>query len=213
MPLLKIEEIIPQVNAAIWELNESLAKLQSLYVVPQNEEKLFHEIHLESRKKEWLASRILHQLLCGNTAQLYYDEHGKPYSDSKLFISITHSKNYVMVVASKTIETGVDMELIAEKIIRIKDKFVGTEEEKLKQEFGVISDATFYHILWSFKEAAYKLYGKKKLIFKDQIVSNHFCKNQSLLTGNLMLGNKQIAIETKVFYKYESVICICYYKN
>ena len=57
--------------------------------------------------------------------ELNYNENGKPYliNDSR-HISISHSHEKLVVIMNELEETGIDIEIIRDKILNIKHKFL-----------------------------------------------------------------------------------------
>ena len=126
----------------------------------------------ESRKQQWLASRVLLRELAHNDAEIIYDEHNKPFvQDSKMSISLSHSYGLVALIIDLEKETGIDIELVKPKIERIADKFM-SDEEMLHLDKKNRIEALYVH--WCAKEALYKLYGKKELIFKEDLPVSPF---------------------------------------
>jgi phosphopantetheinyl transferase (holo-ACP synthase) len=113
----------------------------------------------------------------------------------------------------KNTPIGVDIELISEKIIRIKDKFISSEEEELFEYFGNEKLFMFYHLVWSFKEAAYKLYGKKGLLFKRHIILKELLSDKiNTVNGMLIINNNEVEITGNFLFIGGYVICTCKYK-
>ena len=88
---------------AIWEIKETINKKNS---TTNNLE--FADIKTEKRKREYLASRFLLQLI-DPEAKISYNSFGAPQLDNKQFISISHSKNIVAIIVSKY-KVGLDVE-------------------------------------------------------------------------------------------------------
>ena len=56
----------------------------------------------------------------------------KPFlADEAFHFSISHCGEYVAAIVSKTNRVGVDIEVISEKVVRIKDKFLKREEQQM----------------------------------------------------------------------------------
>jgi 4'-phosphopantetheinyl transferase len=137
---------------------------------------------LSPRKKtEWLASRyLLHITL--NKEDRYSclkDEHGKPYLEgSGIFISLTHSRDYVATVFSD-VPCGIDMQYHVDKIGMIAKKFVTPEE---KSFIPTDKEILYLHALWSTKEAVYKTYGKKGVSLVQDIQTEPFSMHEEGIT-------------------------------
>lgn len=98
--------------------------------------------------------------------QIVKDELGKPFiKDDHRSISISHCGHFVSVVLSEK-RCGLDLEFVGDRIQRIQHKFT-TEAELDKLKFLTHSEAC--HMLWGGKEALYKIYGKKKVEFSEEL--------------------------------------------
>lgn len=121
------------------------------------------------KKKEWLASRELLFLLSGEAKRLQcaYDDFGKPFLvGSQQHISISHSELWCAAMISDQI-CGVDIQLYSSTVQRIAERFLSEAEFALARNETNINHAL--HLLWGAKECLYKAYGKKKLVFKENI--------------------------------------------
>lgn len=118
-----------------------------------------------NRKFEWLSIRSL-LMDIGNTSDIEYDEHGKPhFKGSDAHLSISHSTNSIAVSIHNTSAHGIDLQHLNPKIRRIKNKFlVGSELELI--DTNNIEELS---VLWSMKEALFKLNGKKDIFLKQNI--------------------------------------------
>ena len=128
------------------------------------------------RKLEWLAGRWLLHWMSGRSIRgaCLKDEFGKPYlEDSKLHISISHSRKMVAVMAGPK-AVGIDIQLIVPKITRLAHKFLNKKEAASISENHSLA---MLHIYWGAKESLYKGYGRKKLDFKDHIKITPFTFN------------------------------------
>ena len=99
-------------------------------------------------------------------------------------MSITHTSNYVAAVMHHSEALGVDMEKPSEKLKRIAHKFL-SETERTEAE----SDIEKLCIYWSAKEALYKLYGKRKVIFNENLYVFPFLKKQVKISGKIKIND------------------------
>ena len=124
-------------------------------------EKLKHP----SRKREYVATRILRTMHFGNEPILYSDI-GAPYVEGEGFISISHANHVVGLAYCKSFQVGLDLEPIREKVMRVKHKFLSSEE---KQQTNINSIEEMIKV-WSGKEALYKLARRKQIIFSENLL-------------------------------------------
>jgi phosphopantetheinyl transferase len=98
-------------------------------------------------------------------------------------MSITHTSKYVAAVLHPSEAIGMDMEKPSEKLKRIAYKFL-SEAEIAEAD----SDIEKLCIYWSAKEALYKLYGKRKVIFSENLYILPFKKEQNKIIGQLIIN-------------------------
>ncbi len=135
------------------------------------------------RKIEWMSIRSILLDVHSKTDDVYYDEHRKPYFvNSNEHLSISHSNEMVAISIHKEQITGIDIQLISDKISTIKSKFLNSEEQK-----NTSDDPLLLTSYWSIKEALFKVYGKKDIFLKANIeVSDfQFNKDHGTATGKI----------------------------
>ncbi len=168
MPLFK-KIIDKNFTLAVWQLTESEDFFSENKAKFSASPEKLDEIKVEQRRKEWLCSRQLGwqiaQEMVGHCDGIWSDKFNKPHiKNSSLQISISHAAPYVAVLVSKRAACGVDVEEKKEKLQRLSSKFLTPNELKqTKDNLGALA------IAWGAKEAIYKLYGRKQLIFKENI--------------------------------------------
>lgn len=166
MGLVYLRELEGHSKFAIWKIEESSEELLSKLQLSEFERAQLSRLNKGKRTLHWLATRVLlRQLLqMDDYIQCVPDENGKPYlPDFDLEISLTHSFDYAAAMLSDKGPCGIDLELVKDKVIRIKEKFLKPEE----LEF--IEDSTHQveqlYACWCAKEAVYKLQGAKGVSF------------------------------------------------
>jgi phosphopantetheinyl transferase len=124
---------------------------------------------------------LLKRMLNKEDVELTYNELNRPYLKGRNeHISISHSHQWLAISIHKNEETGVDVELIREKVINIKHKFCSDEELEFAQ-----TDINKLTLLWCAKEAIYKTYGKKELEFKRIKITNFEVKSRGEMIGTI----------------------------
>jgi len=169
---------------------------------------IFDKIKNEKIKAQWLSVRLLVNELLNENKHIVYDEHDKPHlSDKSYNISISHTKNLVAVVLSKDKLTGIDIEYKSDRILKIINKFLSKQEiSELEKENQIVK----YLLYWNAKETLYKLYGKKNLIFKDNLLISSFkLNNEGSFNGEIQIdnNNKEHILNYKVFNDFTLVWC------
>jgi len=102
---------------------------------------------------QWFASRYL--LIETHPAAIDYYIRRKPYLRYGPKISFSHSGENVGVLFSKS-DSGLDLQIFDEKLIRIKEKFTTGKEIMLVKAQSEIASLA---LIWSIKEAIFKRYG------------------------------------------------------
>jgi 4'-phosphopantetheinyl transferase len=153
---------------AVWQISESVEELRGAIRLREEEEILYQSFVAESRKKQWLAYRILiRTLLKPDDFPVEYDEHGKPFlAGSDFHISVTHTEDLAAVIISHNARVGIDIEKIKPRIEKVRDKFLSPEE---LSSIGNERELEQLTIAWCAKEALYKLYGVRALDFRENI--------------------------------------------
>ena len=152
---------------AVWKINENQDFFERVLgcSAPQN--------HSQSTKRinEWLSSRYLIQQCCEVPPDgIIKDEFGKPqFRTSNKELSISHSNGYT-ATGFHEVPIGIDIQTFVSKIYRIQKKFTTPDEIALYSER--LDHIYSLHLIWTIKEAVFKLYGRKELPFIDGIQIN-----------------------------------------
>jgi 4'-phosphopantetheinyl transferase len=121
---------------------------------------------------------LLKNLLNSSDFKLLYSETNKPFlNDRNEHISISHSHDKLAIIVNQKENTGVDVELVRDKILNIKHKFLNEKEaETAKDNLEILT------FIWAAKETLYKIYGTKGLDFKLHL-------SVELLESDTFFGN------------------------
>ena len=169
MPIInKIES--EKITILVWEITETLEEIIAL-----GEGINTDNYTSEKRKKEHFSIRLLVNEICP-TKTIIYNEFGAPELNNGKHISISHSKELVAVIFSEK-KTGLDIEQISEKSLRIASKFVSARNLiKLNKEKATL--------IWCIKEAIYKWHQKGEVDFiKDIIIPEFIAKKHGSVTA------------------------------
>ena len=192
MPIIhKIES--EKISILVWEITE---KLEELIVLGRHINT--NNYTSEKRKKEHLASRLLVNEIYP-TKTIIYNEFGAPELNNGKHISISHSKELVAVIFSNK-KTGLDIEQISEKTLRLASKFVSARNLiKLNKEKATL--------IWCLKEAIYKWHQKGSVDFiKDIIIPELISKKNGKATVNFR-GKKLNLNYLKINNHYLVYVC------
>ena len=204
MPFLKEFIINPNTKIKLWKLN--LGELD-YYELDEYDNNLIKAKKNELVKEQFLAVRkILH--LENPCYKIRYDESGKPFINSDLNISISHSKCMAAIVFSEHNLAGIDIEHKQNKIIRIKNKFLN-DSEKLENEYQYNVDNLT--MMWTAKESIYKALGIKGVSFSDNIIIKNI--NKSKGHGYYIKGKEKYKFDLKFFSIEEYILCYAQSNN
>ena len=194
----KFEEI--QINqSTIYTCSfESFSPLDySNYLSSTEQEQLF-SFKSESRRMEYVASRILRHRIFG-FQHIRYNQNGAPYIEGKGFISISHCHNIAGIAINKDFKVGLDLEAPRENIHELKHKFLSEHE---KQVFDTTNKLEVTKI-WSAKEALYKMAGRKKIIFSTELLLD---KDQDgNWSGTIINDDHDLSVKLNIF-EHEGII-------
>ncbi len=169
MPLIKKKNITPTIYLAVWEISETLDELLDDFIINENEIESYKAITNEGRKKQWLVSRkLLFELSNKSDLWIAHDDNRKPVlNDEHLSISISHTQNYVAILLGENIHLGIDIEKLTPRIHKIRHKFCSQDEnEFLNNDENLLQRL---YVIWSAKEALFKMYGKGNLDFRKNL--------------------------------------------
>lgn len=169
MPLVLKRKIENNTIIGVWEISESSDMLRKHVCLDEKEEKTYSDFLTENRKKHWLSCRsLLSEMIGEEKAKIEYDKNGKPHLyDMGCNISLTHAGDYAAAIISSRYLVGIDIEKVTPRIDKIKQRFLGEKEiTHLEKDYKLEE----LYIYWGAKEAIYKLYGKKNLDFKNEIM-------------------------------------------
>lgn len=178
---------------AVWKIEEEPEFYLSGLILSEWELQYLNNITHPKRKLTWLASRYLLKLLLNTTefVELLFDEHGKPYvNNENIFVSISHCDTYAAAMISRQCEVGIDIESTDRDIRIIQHKFLSQAEldnignERVKENLMVY---------WGAKEVIYKMYGKRKLEFKDDMYIKPFALTQRGDIDGVLIKNGKVA--------------------
>ena len=129
----------------------------------------------QSRRNERLTTRWLLKQMIPNNEGIIYNGNGKPFlRNSTSEISISHSSQLVAIAINTSGKPiGIDCETISDRVLKIIHKFASHQE----QEFCNLMKTECYTLLWSTKEALYKLIDEPGVDFIKNLQVDTFAYN------------------------------------
>lgn len=127
---------------------------------------------------------LLKHMLNSENFELAYSNERKPFIRNRTeHISISHSHDKLAIILNTQENTGIDIELIREKVLNIKEKFLNRKEIVLANN-NVEKLVTF----WAVKETLYKIYGLKEIEFIENLFIESFDEFQ--IKGRIRTENQ-----------------------
>jgi len=169
MPKIFEKDTQAQSHLMVWKIEEDEKTLHQYLLLNYHEELEFKKTSHPQKKLEYLSGKICIASIVNKLGLPYdgikKDEFGKPHLINLPFhISVSHSFPFACAILSKVKPVGIDIEVPREKLRVISEKYLNKAE--LEDSNGNLEKLC---IQWSAKESIYKEYGKKKLIFKENI--------------------------------------------
>ena len=171
MPVIEDIQLSSTTRIMVWEIKETIDFLKSELNLSDFSKKTLLKKKSAIHQKQFLTVRNILKLLSIHDSDLSYDVDGKPFIKSG-YISISHAKEFVAVLISDE-KVGVDIESNSDKCFRIKQKFIGTENE-----FPIKIDRKIAQVIWNMKECLYKFIDFKEIDFKENLIVIPFSLNE-----------------------------------
>ena len=165
------------------------------------------KINSEHRRREYLGLRLaLKQCLNGEEKTISHTPDGKPVlTDNSYKISFSHCKNWISVIANPTYEVGIDIERPTDRIEKIHTRFLGNEE---LEEYLKHRELNYLKVVWSTKEALYKIIGEKAYNFARKIRILPFeLREEGELKALFQETNKEYLVNYRLTDKYTLAYC------
>lgn len=165
--LIKKEIIEEGALLGVWEITESRDELLSM-LSSENQSKArqsLSRIKSKKRELEWLSIRVILQILTNDNKTVKHTPEGEPYlSDNSFQISISHSKDYAVVLLHKEKRVGVDIENRSDRILKIEKRFMSIDEY-------IDPNNRVLHLIihWCAKETLFKLMDSTNIVFKEHL--------------------------------------------
>ena len=155
-----------------------------------------------AREKKGLQQLLKHYF--NKDVELIYDNNGKPFiNNENVHISVSHSHHLLALIVSHQ-NVAIDVELISEKVERVKTKFLN-DQELIETE---IADNKILTTYWCAKETLFKYLGLKgKSLKNDFIVSKfNFSTEEGRISGFIDVNKLKKEITLRYFMKDNFVV-------
>ncbi len=159
--------IINEATILVWEVTENEKDLENLLLNLDSYKSELDKLRSPKRRVEFLTSRIVINTVFNAVVKVLYDLNGKPFLENELaHISISHSKNWVAVIHHPTRKVGIDIECPTARINKIAHRFLNQIEQ---EDFSRNDQNKEVQLIWSAKEALYKIIGNEVADFATQL--------------------------------------------
>lgn len=212
MPLVYQQDINATTKLGVWHIAE--AKDFFLQQVP-----LRAEITHPHKQLQHLAGRYLLKALYPDFPYelISIADTRKPYLLNEAYhFSISHCGDYAAAMVSSTQRVGVDVEMITQKVAKVKDKFLSIDEQQilaaLVHPWSALPEPAMLTAAWSIKESLFKWYGEGLIDFKDHLRIDALQVNgdKGLAQCSLLKNN---AIEIDAQFIFLDDHCLCWVAN
>jgi phosphopantetheinyl transferase len=174
---------------ALWKIDEDEMHLSMMEpLAEQVPETITHP----NKRSEWIVARLLTAKLLKSLGCDYYgiekDVFGKPFPRRYPFhLSLSHSYPYVAAVLDQREPVGIDLEQPKQKLLRVAPRVLHPFE---LTDAG--QDVVKHCVYWCAKEAMVKIYGKKDLVFAENLQVDSFeLHNEGDIVGKIIVGDNE----------------------
>jgi phosphopantetheinyl transferase len=192
MPLEKLEYQSNERAWGLWHIREAEAELID-QIAPY--ERIPPHITHKQKRLEFCVGRVLAKILLEKVSVTFEgiikDEFGKPFFKNNNYqLSLSHSYPYVGASIDQSKSVGIDVEQIKSKLLKIAPRVLHATE---LEDAG--DNETKHCIYWCAKEAMIKIYGKKDLVFAENLLIKPFSlQNQGNISGRIIVNNTETTI-------------------
>ncbi|MFC6224103.1 4'-phosphopantetheinyl transferase superfamily protein [Hymenobacter artigasi] len=190
MPLHSLQRLSPTAVLGLWHLTETPAELWAGLPNAATYQLLLPATADPKRQAQWLAGRRLAHALFGELPTplapetvVRNDATGRPWlagAPANTVVSLSHSGEWAAALLAQDGRAGVDIEFIRDKAQRLAGKFLAENEWAHARAATPVAEAdAHYTLLWSAKEALYKLAARRGIIFRQQLLLHEFSAAES----------------------------------
>lgn len=207
MPIVKFESNSTY-SWAIWEITESESELLALANPSAGESAEWQQIRHANKRMEYLAGRLALKEIVEQRNKTFQgirkDDCGKPFlKGHSEAISMTHSFPLAGAIIHSHQQAGIDIERPQPKLFRIAHKFLTEAELNLRD-----IDEKQLCVYWCAKEALYKMYGRKQVIFSQHLSLEPFTiQTEGIIKGAIAMHDLQQTVDLKYMFWKNHVVC------
>jgi phosphopantetheinyl transferase len=165
VPLFYQQNIDETTRLAVWKIEEPEDFFLSKVPVQR-------EITHPHKRLQHLAGRYLLRFLYPDFPHHEIEVAGtrKPFlPNDQYHFSISHCSDYAAAIVSTRERVGIDVEIVTERMHKIKHKFLHRDELRFINAQPASQQQDLLTLLWSAKEAMYKWYGLGEVDFSEMM--------------------------------------------
>jgi phosphopantetheine--protein transferase-like protein len=157
------QDLNEETKLAIWELAEA----EEFFATTVSIQSSIKHPH---KRLQHFAGRYLLPFLFPDfpSTEIAIADTRKPFlPDEQYHFSISHCGNYAAAIVSSSERVGIDIEVITERVHKIKHKYLHPTELAFVNEFPAEQQTELLTLLWSAKEAMFKWWGSGDVDFSE----------------------------------------------
>jgi phosphopantetheinyl transferase len=202
MPLFYQQNINETTRLAIWDLQEEASFFGGYTEIVHPQKRLQH-----------LGGRYLLSFLFPNfdKAAIAIAASKKPFlPDGSFQFSISHCTQFAAALLSSTHRVGIDIEIITERVQRIRHKFLHASEHEMleKNASEILTLSAQLTIIWSAKEAIFKWWGIGNIDFSEQMMLDQMPVAQDGMLPAKFIEKNGTEHSFRLHYKVLDTICL-----
>lgn len=203
MPVYPTQNSLPDTRLELWKIVETIDELQLLSPGLPVPAAITHPDKIQ----EFLASRILFNHMFPGKI-ISKSSQGKPLIDDQGHLSISHTRGWAAIGFHPVFRVGIDVEVISDKAFRLRNKFSHPKEWLPLQKTTGYEDSVLFSVLWSVKEALYKLLPHEGWVFKEHFFVTAIDSNHHTFKAEIGQGEQKKNWISGEFHFYENIVLV-----
>lgn len=187
----------------LWKIEEDFPSLEKLSFLSEEENLELKSLDNTKRRLEWIAARVALKQSVENLGMIYSgtykDQFGRPHllrQDKNCSISLSHSGEFAIAAVSETHEVGIDIQKGVDSLHKIRSKFLS----EVESSYAELS-TTKLSVIWSAKEAVYKISCERVSSIKEDILIQDFeLQEEGFISATIPPGNRTREEKVAVVY-------------
>ncbi|MBY0481184.1 MAG: 4'-phosphopantetheinyl transferase superfamily protein [Chitinophagaceae bacterium] len=192
MALFYQQDINQSSRLAVWKIEESEDFFSGILPLQKN-------ITHPHKRLQHFAGRYLLPLLFPDfpLSQIEIADTRKPFlPEEQYHFSISHCGDFAAALVSSDKRVGIDIEIITERVHKIKHKYLHPEELLFVNQYPPEKQTELLTLLWSAKEAMFKWWGRTDVDFSESLRIDPFSlSDEGIINARFVKDEILTAIE------------------